>query len=93
MTDAPLLETKFHLPVTHGPLVSRTRLTRQIRRATTSTLTIVSAPAGFGKSTVMAELARDAGSSRVAWLSLETGDDDPVTFWTYVIEAIERAIS
>ena len=91
MTDAPLLETKFHLPVTHGPLVSRARLAEQIARATTATLTIVSAPAGFGKSTVMAGLARDADHARIAWLSLEPGDDDPLTFWTYVIEAVDRA--
>ena len=91
MTGGPLLETKFHLPVTHGPLVSRARLADQLRRATTAALTIVSAPAGFGKSTVMAGMARDADRAAIAWLSLEPGDDDPLTFWTYVIEAIDRA--
>jgi ATP/maltotriose-dependent transcriptional regulator MalT len=91
MTGAPLLETKFHLPVAHGRLVARPRLAEQMKRATTATLTVVSAPAGFGKSTVMAGLARDAGEARIAWLSLEPGDDDPLTFWTYVIEAIDRA--
>jgi LuxR family maltose regulon positive regulatory protein len=87
----PLLETKFHLPTTHGRLVPRARLSEQIARASTATLTLVSAPAGFGKTTVMAELATRTDGTRVAWLSLEPSDSDPVTFWTYVIEAIDRA--
>ncbi|HEY7702884.1 MAG TPA: LuxR C-terminal-related transcriptional regulator [Candidatus Limnocylindrales bacterium] len=87
----PLLETKFHLPITHGPLVERARLTEQVARATTATLTLVSAPAGFGKSTVMAELARQPDHASVAWLSLEPSDDDALIFWTYVIEALDRA--
>jgi LuxR family maltose regulon positive regulatory protein len=87
----PLLETKFHLPTTHGRLVPRSRLSEQIARASTATLTLVSAPAGFGKTTVMAELATRPHGARVAWLSLEPSDSDPVTFWTYVIEAIDRA--
>ena len=89
----PLLETKFHLPTTHGRLVPRARLSEQIARASEATLTLVSAPAGFGKTTIMAELARRAGNARVAWLSLDPADSDPVTFWTYVVEAIDRAAS
>ena len=91
MTGTPLLETKFHLPIAHGPLVPRARLSDQIARAASATLTLVSAPAGFGKTTVMAELASGSHGARIAWLSLDTGDNDPVTFWTYVIEAIDRA--
>jgi len=91
MTPAPLLETKFHLPTTHGRLVPRARLSQQIARAADAALTLVSAPAGFGKTTVMAELATRQDEARVAWLSLEPGDSDPATFWRYVLEAIERA--
>ncbi|HEX7347120.1 MAG TPA: LuxR C-terminal-related transcriptional regulator [Candidatus Limnocylindrales bacterium] len=91
MTAVPLLETKFHLPITRGTLVPRPRLTEQIARSATATLTLVSAPAGFGKSTVMGHLAGDGTARSVAWLSLEPSDDDPLTFWTYVIEAIDRA--
>jgi LuxR family maltose regulon positive regulatory protein len=87
----PLLETKFHLPASHGRLVPRPRLAAQVGRARDATLTLVSAPAGFGKTTVMADLARSIPDARVAWLSLEPSDDDPSTFWTYAIEAIERA--
>ena len=91
MTASPLLETKFHLPTTHGRLVPRPRLSAQIARASSATLTLVSAPAGFGKTTVMAELAARPGDARVAWLSLEPGDNDPATFWTYLIESVDRA--
>jgi LuxR family maltose regulon positive regulatory protein len=91
MTDTPLLETKFHPPIAHGGLVPRVRLSELIERGASATLTLVSAPAGFGKTTVMAELAGRADDRHVAWLSLEPSDDDPVTFWTYVVEAIDRA--
>ncbi|MEA2545264.1 MAG: hypothetical protein QOI09_537, partial [Chloroflexota bacterium] len=91
MTATPLLETKFHLPIAHGRLVPRARLSEQIARAASAPLTLVSAPAGFGKTTVMAELASRSDGARIAWLSLDAGDNDPVTFWTYVIEAIDRA--
>ena len=91
MTATPLLETKFHLPITHGRLVPRSRLSDQIGRAASATLTLVSAPAGFGKTTVMTELASRSDGARIAWLSLDAADNDPVTFWTYVIEAIDRA--
>jgi LuxR family maltose regulon positive regulatory protein len=92
MTAAPLLETKFHLPSAHGRVVTRGRLSALIGRATSATLTLVSAPAGFGKTTVMTELAHGLGPERVSWLSLDPSDNDAVTFWTYVAEAVERAV-
>ena len=61
----PVLETKFHLPTTHGRLVPRSRLSVQIERASTATLTLVSAPAGFGKTTVMSEVAARTDGARV----------------------------
>ena len=91
MTADPLLQTKFHLPIAHGRLVPRARLDDQIGRAVAATLTLVSAPAGFGKTTVMTELASRSDGGPMAWLSLDPGDNDPVTFWTYVIAAIDRA--
>jgi LuxR family maltose regulon positive regulatory protein len=91
MTADPLLETKFHKPIAHGELVPRARLSAQIARASAATLTLVSAPAGFGKTTVIVELASRPDGARVAWLSLDAGDNDPITFWAYVVEAIDRA--
>jgi len=73
-----LLETKFHAPRTHGRLVARDRLRALIEQGTRGALTLVSAPAGFGKSTLMAEAAAD-GSTRaaVAWLSLDRPTTTP----------------
>ena len=63
---------------------------QRVRRAA---LTLVSAPAGFGKSTLMAEAAADfATDSAVAWLSLDATDSDPGTFWTYVVAALDRVV-
>ena len=87
----PLLETKFHVPTSHGPLVARERLSERVASAGRVTLTLVSAPAGFGKTTVLSELARHPDGALVAWLSLEPSDNDPVTFWTYAVEALDRA--
>jgi ATP/maltotriose-dependent transcriptional regulator MalT len=87
----PLLETKFHVPRTHAAVVPRPRLSERIARAASATLTLVSAPAGFGKTTVLVELATRTDGARVAWLSLDADDGDPVIFWTYVLEALERA--
>ena len=57
-----------------------------------SKLTLISAPAGFGKSTLLAEwLADPTEGSVTAWLSLDPGDDHPVAFWTHVIAALQTA--
>ena len=92
---APLLQTKFFVPRSRRGLVPRPRLTERLDRGVASTLMIVSAPAGFGKTTLLAEwLAAGSvspNSERVAaWLSLDPGDNDPVTFWTYVVAALQR---
>ncbi|HEV7809140.1 MAG TPA: hypothetical protein VGO64_00965, partial [Candidatus Limnocylindrales bacterium] len=90
-----LIETKFHAPRAHGRLVVRDRLRVQLQAGLRGALTLVSAPAGFGKSTLMTEVVNAAAASSsgaaVAWLSLDPGDDEPATFWTYVASALERA--
>ena len=72
----------------------RPRLIEQLDRGATSKLTLVSAPAGFGKSRLLAEwLARtsaSAGEDSAAWLALDSGDNDPVTFWSYVVAALRK---
>lgn len=87
----PLLETKFHAPPVVGAYVARTRLTERLAEGAARTLTLVSAPAGFGKSTLMAQLSSSTRQEApVAWLSLDPGDNDPTTFWSYVVGALER---
>src|SRR5690606_6214539 len=67
-------------------LVARPRLDDIATRGAHSTLTLVSAPAGFGKTTLVADWFADARTT--AWLSLDRGDDDPTRFWTYVVAAL-----
>ena len=71
----------------------RPRLTERLDRGTASKLTLVSAPAGFGKTTLLTEWlaagpAAPPGERRVAWLSLDRADNDAASFWTYVIGAL-----
>ena len=86
----PLLETKLHIPRWRRSLVARPRLSERLSRGAESALTLVSAPAGFGKTTLLAEwLAVAAADGRsVAWLSLDQRDNDPALFWTYLVAAL-----
>jgi LuxR family transcriptional regulator, maltose regulon positive regulatory protein len=87
----PLLATKLHLPRGRPGLVARPRLVERLRRGSGATLTLVSAPAGFGKTTLLTEwLAADG--RRAGWLSLDRRDNDPTTFWTYLITALRTAV-
>lgn len=83
-----LLRTKVALPPAHGCLVSRPRLTAKLEDAVAGRVTLLSAPAGFGKTTLVAEWARRQ-NGRVAWLSLDEGDNNPEYFWRYVIAALQ----
>ncbi|GAA1871544.1 LuxR C-terminal-related transcriptional regulator [Pseudonocardia ailaonensis] len=86
----PLVTTKLHVPRRRRGQVPRPRLTR-VLDAGESALTLVSAPAGFGKTTVLADwLAGRTG--RTAWLSLDARDDDPATFWAYVHAALRAVV-
>ncbi len=85
-----LLATKFYIPRPQRPLVPRPRLGERLDRGATSKLMLVSAPAGFGKTTLLTEWlsAGPAGGRLAAWLSLDRGDNHPATFWSYVITAL-----
>jgi LuxR family maltose regulon positive regulatory protein len=90
----PLLETKLYAPRVRRALVARPRLIEQLDRGVESKLALVSGPAGFGKSTVLAGwLAADpAGKWSPAWLSLDPADNHPPTFWSYLIAALQTAV-
>lgn len=88
-----VLETKFYAPRLRVGQVPRARLVERLARALSAKLTLISAPAGFGKTTLLAEwLARLDNATKVAWLSLDTGDSHPPTFWTNVLAALQRAV-
>ena len=95
---AALLETKFYIPRSRRDLVPRPRLIERLDRGIALKLVLVSAPAGFGKTTLLAEWlaagpAAPAGERLAAWLSLDRGDNDPASFWTYVIAALRTVAS
>jgi len=85
-----LLATKFHIPPWRTGLVSRPRLLEKLQRgwAENRRLTLISAPAGYGKSTLLTEWVT-AYKGRVAWLSLDERDNTPLRFWTYLVTALQ----
>ncbi|MCW2779629.1 MAG: ATP-dependent transcriptional regulator, MalT-like, LuxR family [Marmoricola sp.] len=90
---APLLETKLYLPRPRDGLVPRPRLSERLDRGAAAKLLLVSAPAGFGKTTLLAEWlgggpTAPADGRSAGWLSLDRGDNDPVSFWTYLVTAL-----
>ncbi len=87
MTDT-LLTTKLQIPLVRSELVSRPRLLERLNAGLHCKLTLVSAPAGHGKTTLLSEWARQS-SLPVAWLSLDAGDNDPARFWGYLIAALQ----
>jgi LuxR family maltose regulon positive regulatory protein len=87
--ETPLLITKLHIPQPRPNLVPRQRLTERLDGALRlgHRLSLVSAPAGFGKTTLLSEWVHQLEAShshappQVAWVSLEEGDNDPSLSW------------
>jgi LuxR family maltose regulon positive regulatory protein len=90
MPQAHSLRPSYTYPRWRPSLVSRPRLMERLDRASEHRLTLVSAPAGFGKTTLLAEWLAQSGHGErlVAWLSLDEGDNHPARFWAYVIAAL-----
>ncbi len=86
------LATKFFAPVPPHTLIARPRLFSMLGEGRLHPLTLVSAPAGFGKTTLLSAWvqAQPPGNPLVAWVSLEEADNDPVRFWSYVLTALDR---
>jgi LuxR family maltose regulon positive regulatory protein len=101
----PLLTTKLYIPpVRPDPstglrtrLVSRPRLIERVNTGLYCKLTLISAPAGFGKTTLLSEWIHCRGGVtpplQVAWVSLDKGDNDPTRFWAYFIAALQTVQS
>jgi LuxR family maltose regulon positive regulatory protein len=83
-----LVATKFHVP--RAGFVPRPRLLARLAEGVGRGVTVVCTPAGFGKTTVLGDWAR-RNRRRAAWLSLDSGDNDPARFWRYVAAALARA--
>jgi LuxR family maltose regulon positive regulatory protein len=84
----PLLTTKLYAPSVPPDLVPRPALIERLDGGLRRKLTLISAPAGFGKTTLVAAWVRDAGRS-VAWLSLDAEDNDPARFLSYLVAALQ----
>lgn len=91
LATSPVLETKLYVPRLRRGTVVRPRLLERLSRGAESKLTLVSAPAGFGKSTLVAEWLRSAAADGppAAWLSLDPAESQPEPFWTYLIAALQ----
>lgn len=91
MVAGPLITTKVRAPLPRQGAVGRDALVDRLRR-TSSRLALISAPAGFGKTSLLA--AYTAGTDRrVAWLTLDQSDNDPTVFWSHVMAALQAVDS
>jgi LuxR family maltose regulon positive regulatory protein len=84
-----LVTTKLYIPRLRPDLAPRPHLIARLNEAYSHKLTLLSTPAGFGKTTLLAEWVRQCNTP-VAWLSLDKEDNEPQRFWTYVIAALQR---
>ncbi len=86
-----LLSTKLHPSQAHPKLVARPRLVENLIGDSGRRLTLLSAPAGFGKTTLLNEWirSRTGDGHSVAWVSLDEGDNDPVRFLSYLVAALQ----
>jgi LuxR family maltose regulon positive regulatory protein len=86
-----LLTTKLHIPPVRPGRVPRPQLLERLSQGLVHQLTLISAPAGFGKTTLVSEWHASPAGREVplAWLSLDDDDNDPVRFLSYLIAALE----
>ena len=85
-----LLATKLHVPQPQPGFVGRARLVAALEGGLAARLILICAPAGAGKTALLADWAR-SGRRPVAWLSLDEADNDPARFWRHTVAALDRA--
>src|SRR5690606_41551808 len=86
--NMPILSTKLYIPLLRTKVVQRLRLIERLNEGLDRKLTLISASAGFGKTTLVSEWV--TGCDRpVAWLSLDEGDDDFTRFLTHLVAALQ----
>ena len=87
-----IVESKLRPPPARSEWVVRTRLIEELQHATARPVTLIAAPAGYGKTTVVSQwLASASRPAAVAWISLDPSDNDPVRLWTHIATALDRA--
>ena len=92
--ESPLVATKLHVPAPRSGLIGRARLVDRLERGLASRLVLVSAPAGFGKTSLLTQwLAAVAGHGHtVAWLALDHSDNRAPIFWSHLVAAVKTAV-
>jgi LuxR family maltose regulon positive regulatory protein len=83
-----LLRAKLHAPAINRNIIRREKLLEKLEHAKDGKLTLVTAPAGYGKTTAVLDWLGKCGLP-YAWLSLDSRDNDPLTFWQYVCAALD----
>jgi len=94
----PLLKTKLHIPHRRPDMVPRSLLIKQLNERVQRKLTLITAPAGYGKTNLASEwthslqsqTAEATSNNRITWLSLEEADSEPIRFLSYVIAALQQ---
>jgi LuxR family maltose regulon positive regulatory protein len=88
-----VLTSQFALPPTVSNLLRRPHLLVKISQGLQKKLTLISAPAGWGKTTLLRQYCNDADAfaQSITWLSLSASDNDPITFWSHFAAALEHA--
>src|SRR5215207_8410618 len=86
-----LLATKLFVPPARANLVARPRLFERVEAGLQNKLTLIAATAGFGKTTLLSAWRATAAGSALpfGWVSLDSADNDPLRFWSYVISALD----
>lgn len=90
--EAGLVKTKYSIPRAGYYLISRERLHEKLNNLTRYKLTLVTAPAGYGKTTAVLEWLEKSKLS-AAWLSVDSNDNNPMLFWRYICAALEDIAS
>ena len=86
--ETVLLQTKLYIPPPRDKAVPRPRLEERLNEGLHRKLTLISAPAGFGKTTLISERVATC-KQQSAWVSLDEGDNDPIRFLTYIVRAVQ----
>ncbi len=84
----PFLTTKLYIPPPHPTLVARPRLIKRLNAGLQGKLTLITAPAGYGKTTLLSEWIPHTNRP-IAWVSLDESDNEVEVFWTYFIAALQ----
>jgi LuxR family maltose regulon positive regulatory protein len=89
--STPLLQTKLYIPPSQPNLISRPRLIKHLEDGLNHKLTLISAPAGFGKTTLLSEWIHECRRP-AAWISLNQGDNNPARFLKFFITALQKNV-